>query len=177
MGGMAAEAAHAGGVLDGFFRLPFHDACLSISSWLAFFLFARVFFTWWLFRDYEVKAQSTQLLFSLSFMFSFSIFEMVLFELMDVMDVASRQWVWRVDLVAMTYLIVLILPLTLFYTAAREYGVQKRRHALLTACCVFSGYLYCFWRLGAVLEEDLPKTSVEGVVSVSVCVWGLGHWC
>lgn len=149
------------GVLAGALLLPWRDTCVLLTSWLAFFAFARGFFTWWLFRDYEVKAGATQLLFSLSFMFSFSIFEMVLFELMDVMHVASRQWVWRVDLIAMTYLIVLVLPLTLFYTAAREYGLERRR-AITGSLVVFSGYLYCFWRLGALLEEDLPRTSVEG---------------
>lgn len=150
------------GVLAGALLLPMRDACVLLLSWLAIFAFARGFFTWWLFRDYEVnRATGAQLLFSLSFMFSFSIFEMVLFELMGVMHVASRQWVWRVDLIAMTYLIVLVLPLTLFYTAAREYGLARRR-AIVTSLLVFSVYLYSFWRLGAVLEEDLPRTSVEG---------------
>uniref|UniRef100_K3WTF7 Abscisic acid G-protein coupled receptor-like domain-containing protein n=1 Tax=Globisporangium ultimum (strain ATCC 200006 / CBS 805.95 / DAOM BR144) TaxID=431595 RepID=K3WTF7_GLOUD len=154
-----------GPVFEGASALPLHDACVLLASWLAFFAFARAFFTWWLFRDYEVKAASTQLLFSLSVTFSFSIFEMVLFELLDVMHVASRQWVWRVDLLAMTYLIVLVLPLTLFYTAAREYGFA-RRHAALTACALFAAYLYGFWRLGAALEDDLPKTSVEALFSM-----------
>lgn len=148
-------------VLGGALLLPPRDAALLLVSWLAFFAFARGFFTWWLFRDYEVKATATQVLFSLSFMFSFSIFEVVLFELVDVMDVASRQWVWRVDLIAMTYLLVLILPVTLFYTAAREYGLA-RRHAIASSLVLFAGYLYGFWRLGAVLEEDLPSTTVEG---------------
>ena len=40
--------------------LPFRDGLLVFSSWIAFFLFARFFFSQWLFRDYEVKAWTTQ---------------------------------------------------------------------------------------------------------------------
>ncbi|KAF1781672.1 Abscisic acid G-protein coupled receptor-like domain [Phytophthora cactorum] len=72
-----------------------------------------------------------------------------------------RQWVWRVDLIAMTYLVVLVLPLSLFYALAREYGVE-RRQAAITACALLLFYLYGFWRLGGVLEPDLPRQSVEG---------------
>lgn len=149
------------GVLAGLALLPARDAALLLGSWVLLFAFARFFFAWWLFRDYEVKASGTQLLFSASLAFSLSIFEMVLFEVMDVMAPASRQWVWRVDLIAMTYLIVLILPLSLFYAVAREYGLRRRR-AIIAALLVLAGYLYGFWRLGAVLESDLPDQPVEG---------------
>uniref|UniRef100_M4BBH6 Abscisic acid G-protein coupled receptor-like domain-containing protein n=1 Tax=Hyaloperonospora arabidopsidis (strain Emoy2) TaxID=559515 RepID=M4BBH6_HYAAE len=76
------------------------------------------------------------------------------------MGVASRQWIWRVDLIAMTYLVVLILPLSLFYALAREYSMA-RRQALASASAALLLYLYGFWRLGGVLEQDLPHQSVE----------------
>ncbi|KAF1791952.1 Abscisic acid G-protein coupled receptor-like domain [Phytophthora cactorum] len=131
--------------------LPTSDAALALGSWLVFFLFARFFFS----------CAATPLLFAASLTFSLSIFQMVLFEVTDVMHVSSRQWVWRVDLIAMTYLVVLVLPLSLFYALAREYGVE-RRQAAITACALLLFYLYGFWRLGGVLEPDLPRQSVEG---------------
>ncbi|TMW62040.1 hypothetical protein Poli38472_009533 [Pythium oligandrum] len=149
-------------LLHGFLALPWDDCCMLLASYAAFFLFARFFFTWWLFQDYEVKASSTQLLFSLSFMFSFSIFQMVLFEVMEIMSVASRQWIWRVDLIAMTYLLVVILPLALFFTMAKEYGLPTRQ-AGVTALGLLTVYIYLFWRLGAVVEADLPPVSSSSV--------------
>lgn len=149
------------GVAAGALALPASDAVLAVGSWLLLFLFARLFFTRWLFRDYEVKAWSSRLLFSASLAFSLSIFQGVLFEVTGVMQPSSRQWVWRVDLIAMTYLIVLILPLSLFYAVAREYGLHRRR-ALPAALAVLGVYLYGFWRLGGVLEADLPQQPVEG---------------
>ncbi|KAE8900268.1 hypothetical protein PF005_g25341 [Phytophthora fragariae] len=145
--------------------LPPSDAALALGSWLLFFVFARFFFSWWLFRDYAVRSAATPLLFAASLTFSLSIFQMVLFEVTDVMRVGSRQWVWRVDLIAMTYLVVLVLPLSLFYAMAREYGVARRR-AAVSAGAMLSLYLYGFWRLGGVLEQDLPKQSVEALFSI-----------
>uniref|UniRef100_A0AAV1UYS1 Uncharacterized protein n=1 Tax=Peronospora matthiolae TaxID=2874970 RepID=A0AAV1UYS1_9STRA len=145
--------------------LPSTDVSLAASSWLLFFLFARFFFSSWLFRDYAVRSAATPLLFAASLTFSLSIFQMVLFEVTDVMSVASRQWVWRVDLIAMTYLVVLILPLSLFYALAREY-CMARRQALASASAALLLYLYGFWRLGGVLEQDLPHQSVDGVTAL-----------
>jgi hypothetical protein len=154
----------AADVAAGALVLPARDAALVAGSWALLFAFARFFFSWWLFRDYEVKAGGAQLLFSASLAFSLSIFQMVLFEVTGVMAPASRQWVWRVDLIAMTYLIVLLLPLALFYAVAREYGLRRRR-AALAALSLLAFYLYAFWRLGAVLEGDLPQQPVEGASS------------
>ncbi|CEG43433.1 Predicted G-protein coupled receptor [Plasmopara halstedii] len=145
--------------------LPTSDVTLALGSWLLFFLFARFFFSWWLFRDYAVRNAATPLLFAATLTFSLSIFQMVLFEVTDVMHVGSRQWVWRVDLIAMTYLVVLVLPLSLFYALAREYGVA-RRQAAGTATALLAFYLYGFWKLGDVLEQDLPRQSVEAFLSI-----------
>ncbi|KAG7390723.1 Golgi pH regulator B [Phytophthora pseudosyringae] len=143
--------------------LPAADAALALGSWLLFFLFARFFFSWWLFRDYAVRSAATPLLFAASLTFSLSIFQMVLFEVTGVMRVESRQWVWRADLIAMTYLEVLVLPLSLFYALAREHGAA-RKQAATWASALLLVYLYGFWRLGAVLEPDLPRQSVEGAL-------------
>ncbi|KAG1691865.1 hypothetical protein DVH05_026027 [Phytophthora capsici] len=146
-------------------EVPTTDVALALFSWLLFFRFARFFFSWWLFRDYAVRSAATPLLFAASLTFSLSIFQMVLFEVTDIMHAGSRQWVWRVDLIAMTYLMVLVLPGSLFYAMAREYGVV-RKQAILWASFMLVLYLYGFWRLGAVLEPDLPRQPVEALFSI-----------
>ncbi|GLE00813.1 hypothetical protein PINS_up009610 [Pythium insidiosum] len=152
-----------------FLLLPPREALIVLLSHAACFVFARVFFTWWLFRDYELKAWSTQWLFAVSFTFSFSLFEMVLFEVMEILSVSTRQYVWRLDLLAMTYLLVVILPLALFFNVAREYGLA-RRHAAIAAAALLAVYVYLFWRLGSVVETDLPPmidaASVEALFSI-----------
>ncbi|KAL4167043.1 hypothetical protein KRP22_012530 [Phytophthora ramorum] len=152
-------------MLTALWALPASDAAMALGSWLLFFLFARFFFSWWLFRDYAVRSLATPLLFAASLTFSLSLFEMVLFEVTDVMGARSRQWVWRADLIAMTYLEVLVLPLSLFYALAREHGADRRK-AALTATLLLAVYLYGFWRLGSVLQPDLPQQSVDALFSI-----------
>ncbi|GLE10497.1 hypothetical protein PINS_up022642 [Pythium insidiosum] len=147
-----------------FLLLPPREALIVLLSHAACFVFARVFFTWWLFRDYELKAWSTQWLFAVSFTFSFSLFEMVLFEVMEILSVSTRQYVWRLDLLAMTYLLVVILPLALFFNVAREYGLA-RRHAAIAAAALLAVYVYLFWRLGSVVETDLAHDRRRGRLS------------
>ncbi len=48
------------GVVTGFFLLPFEDKVVLIASWFLFYVFARFFFSRWLFRDYEIKSWTTQ---------------------------------------------------------------------------------------------------------------------
>lgn len=116
--------------------LPASDTALALGSWLVIFVFARFFFSWWLFRDYAVRSAATPLLFAASLTFSLSIFQMVLFEVTDVMRVGSRQWVWRMDLIAMTYLVVLVLPLSLFYAMARSTAwPDDKRPSRRVQCC------------------------------------------
>lgn len=159
---MEDEPALLPGVLGGALALPWRDACTLLLSWLLLFLFARRFFSRWLFRDYEVKGGAAQLLFSLAFAFSFSLFQIVLFEVLGVLRVRSRQWVWRVDLVVMTCLLVLVLPLALFFTVAREFGRLAARPALVATLLALAAYLYGFWLLGAALESESEARSVDG---------------
>lgn len=138
--------------------VPLHDACLWLLSWSGSFFFARYFFTWWLFHDYEVNSSFTRALFSISFMFSFNLFEIVLFQVMDIMTVTTRQLIWRTDLIAITFLIVFLLPLSIFYTVARDLFTVSRRHALFIASIVLVVYLYAFWQLNT-LGSDLTTES------------------
>ncbi|CAI5741087.1 unnamed protein product [Peronospora farinosa] len=142
--------------------LPVSDTVVSITSWFLIFLFSRLFFSSWLFRDYTVRSALTPLLFTTSLTFSLSLFQMVLFEMTDILDVTSRQWILRVDLIVMTYLIVVILPFSLFYELAKEYFGVKTRKACVMAMGMLVLYLYGFYKLGDVMEQDLPNQSVEG---------------
>lgn len=94
------------------------------------------------------------------------------------MSVSSRQWIWRVDLIAMTYLLLFILPLVLFYTIAREYGFQ-RHHAINVSILCLVLYIYLFWRVGRAVEKEqdadffsirniLSRVSLLGVVFMAI---------
>ncbi|CCI45816.1 unnamed protein product [Albugo candida] len=74
------------------------------------------------------------------------------------MTVTTRQLIWRTDLIAITFLIVFLLPLSIFYTVARDLFTVSRRHALFIASIVLVVYLYAFWQLNT-LGSDLNTES------------------
>jgi len=123
------------------------EIALIIGSNVLFFLFGYVFFSLWLFQDYEVKDSISRVLFCVSFMFSFSIFQVLIFELAHILTPHTRQVVWEIDLIAMIFLIAYLLPFMLFYTIAREQHMP-RQYALLLACTSELIYLYAFWKMG-----------------------------
>ncbi|CAK4113895.1 unnamed protein product [Aphanomyces euteiches] len=129
--------------------LPMSAFLLVGASWLAFFLFAYAFFSMWIFQDYEVKDTGvfSRFLFCLCFMFSFSIFEVLIFELANILSPETRQLVWQVDLTALAVLLAYMIPVVLFFTMAREQ--QLRRHqAMLVSCILEVVFLYIFWKSG-----------------------------
>ncbi|KAF2075216.1 hypothetical protein CYY_003477 [Polysphondylium violaceum] len=56
------------------------------GSYVAFFLFGWFYLGKILFRDYEVKRVFVQLSFATTFALSLTLFELIFFEIMDVMD-------------------------------------------------------------------------------------------
>jgi len=62
------------------------DTSLLLATQFIFFVFGWVFFMAKLFRDYEVRQTAVQLAFSFTFSLSCVMFELVIFEILDVLD-------------------------------------------------------------------------------------------
>ncbi|ETW07767.1 hypothetical protein, variant 1 [Aphanomyces invadans] len=138
--------------------LPMDALVIVGCSWLAFFLFAYAFFSMWLFQDYEVRDTGvfSRFLFCVTFMLSFSIFEVLIFELADILTPEMRQLVWQIDLVGLAFLIAYMIPVVLFYTMSREKRL-RRYHAIAVTCVLEVSFLYAFWKSG----EYVPSLPYE----------------
>ncbi|RHY30068.1 hypothetical protein DYB32_005477 [Aphanomyces invadans] len=138
--------------------LPMDALVIVGCSWLAFFLFAYAFFSMWLFQDYEVRDTGvfSRFLFCVTFMLSFSIFEVLIFELADILTPEMRQLVWQIDLVGLAFLIAYMIPVVLFYTMSREKRL-RRYHAIAVTCVLEVSFLYVFWKSG----EYVPSLPYE----------------
>ncbi|RHY53678.1 hypothetical protein DYB34_008149 [Aphanomyces astaci] len=138
------------------------DALVIVGiSWLLFFLFAYAFFSMWLFQDYEVRDTGvfSRFLFCVTFMLSFSIFEVLIFELADILRPATRQLIWQIDLVGLAFLIAYMIPVMQFYTMAREQRL-KRHQAIVVTIVLEVSFLYAFWKSGEYVPSlPLPPTS------------------
>lgn len=129
------------------------DIVLCSLCWAAFFVFAYVFFGLWLFQDYEVRHKVFQVLFSLTFMFALSMFATLLFELINITEPSTRQFIWTVDLRAMSILLIYIMPVLLFYTISREHD-WKKRHSIGFSFVGLCIYFYFFQKLGTLFDID-----------------------
>jgi len=124
------------------------DQTAFVFTQALFFGFGWAFFRHQLFRDYEVKTTRVQLLFSFVFALSCSLFELVIFEILDIFSRDVRWLNWKIDLWAMLLLLVVVLPLYQVYIFLQQgYGVSVTR-ALLLACCSQALFLYFLWKLG-----------------------------
>lgn len=62
------------------------DSSILLATQVLFFIFGWVFFMSKLYKDYEVKRPGVQIVFSLTFALSCTMFELVIFEILGVLD-------------------------------------------------------------------------------------------
>lgn len=60
--------------------------CIVLISQFFFFGFGWLFYGEKLFKDYEIKKITIQLLFAITFTLSCSMFELIIFEILDIID-------------------------------------------------------------------------------------------
>ena len=132
-----------------------------VLTHLSFFAFGWRFFRRKLFRDYEVRRMSVQLLFAIVFTLSLSMLQLVIFEILDFLERTTRWWNWKLDLLAMLLLLVLVLPSYLAFLLATNLGLRPSRASFAALLCQLC-FLYLFWQLGhhlPLLPDDPSRGS------------------
>ncbi|GAB5358225.1 hypothetical protein AAMO2058_000439800 [Amorphochlora amoebiformis] len=155
------------------------DALLVCATMFCFFSFAWVFFSK-IFEDYEVRNIGVQVLFSMTFALSCNMFELIIFEIVDILDRNSRWWNWKFDLYAMMALLIVILPFYMAFLFLSNY-TKYRSHTLALSTVAFSIFLMLFYKIGdpfpivsskshtwLALEHGLSRVGVIGVSTFGV---------
>lgn len=62
------------------------DASVVLLSQIAFFTLGWIFFIKQLFKDYEAHQKAVQIIFSITFSLSCGMFELIIFEILDVLN-------------------------------------------------------------------------------------------
>lgn len=112
------------------------DFLVVTVSQVLFFAGGWVFFMKKLFKDYEVHHLSVQLLFSITFSLSCTMFELIIFEILGFLDSSSRYLHWKLGLYAILFMLIVLLPFYIGYliisnTRFGEYafpGLLKAAH-------------------------------------------------
>ncbi|CAG0921633.1 unnamed protein product [Notodromas monacha] len=162
------------------------DAVIMLASEIIFFAGGWVFFVKQLFKNYEIHQVQVQLVFATTFALSCTMFELIIFEILGILESNSRLFYWRLGLLLMLLVLIIFIPFYMSYCLVSNLRFVKTARGLhiLSFLC-WLAFLYLFWKVGDPFPISSPKHgvfSVEqgisriGVIGVTVmaCLSGFG---
>lgn len=147
---------------------------------MIFFIGGIIFFVKQLFRNYEVKNVTVQLIFSITFALSLTLFELIIFEIIGFLASSSRFFYWRLSLVAILVMVVAIIPYYIAHSLISNIRFVTSRYSTTITAILWILYLYCFWRIGDpfpllsvsrgifTLEQGVSRIGVVGVTVMAI---------
>lgn len=149
----------------------FEDTFVILVTQVLFFLGGWVFFVKKLFRDYEVHHRLVQLIFSTTFSLSCTMFELIIFEIVGVLDSSSRYFHWNVGLYMLLFMVIVLIPFYIAYFIISNVRFVKLNLIRPLTMMVYLFYLYLFWKVGDPFPILSPK---KGVLSIEQGVSRIG---
>lgn len=137
-------------------------------SQVLFFAGGWVFFMKKLFKDYEVHHLSVQLLFSITFSLSCTMFELIIFEILGFLDASSRYLHWKLGLYAILFMLIVLLPFYIGYLIISNIRFVQTRLVKPLALGAWLVFVYLFWKIGdpfPILSTKHGILSMEQVIS------------
>lgn len=144
------------------------DFLVVTVSQVLFFAGGWVFFMKKLFKDYEVHHLSVQLLFSITFSLSCTMFELIIFEILGFLDSSSRYLHWKIGLYAILFMLIVLLPFYIGYLIISNTRFVQTRLVKPLALGAWLVFVYLFWKIGDPFPILSPKhgiLSMEQVIS------------
>ncbi|KAF8786514.1 Golgi pH regulator-like [Argiope bruennichi] len=149
----------------------FEDTLVVFITQVLFFAGGWVFFMKQLFRDYEVHHVLVQLIFSITFSLSCTMFELIIFEILGVLHSNSRYIHWKLGLYAILFMTIVVLPFYIgYFVLSNIRFIQKQLIKPLTVAS-WLGFMYLFWKIGDPFPILSPK---HGIFSIEQCVSRVG---
>ncbi|XP_054694725.1 Golgi pH regulator B isoform X3 [Grus americana] len=146
------------------------DSGIMVTSQVLFFGFGWLFFMRKLFKDYEVRQYVVQVIFSVTFAFSCTMFELIIFEILGVLNSSSRYFHWKLNLCVILLILVFMVPFYIGYFVVSNIRLLHRQK-LLFACVLWLTFMYFFWKLGDPFPILSPK---HGILSIEQLISRVG---
>ncbi|KAF7992164.1 hypothetical protein HCN44_001489 [Aphidius gifuensis] len=147
------------------------DTLFILSSQVVFFSIGWVFFVKKLFRDYEVHHILVQLIFSATFALSCTMFELIIFEIVGILDSSSRYFHWNVGLYMLLFMVIVLIPFYIAYFIISNINLVKKKFIRPLTVLIYLFYLYLFWKIGDPFPILSPK---KGILSIETGVSRVG---
>uniref|UniRef100_A0A914D791 Golgi pH regulator n=2 Tax=Acrobeloides nanus TaxID=290746 RepID=A0A914D791_9BILA len=116
-----------------------------------------------LFKDYEVHQRLAQFLFSITFALSCTMFELIIFEIMDILDRPFRELTWTFALYTMLALLICFLPSYFFYSLSKSINFIRSQWVPFITLLLWAIFIYFFWKIGDNFPILSPK---HGILSI-----------
>uniref|UniRef100_A0A8C7I483 G protein-coupled receptor 89B n=1 Tax=Oncorhynchus kisutch TaxID=8019 RepID=A0A8C7I483_ONCKI len=123
-----------------------------------------------LFKDYEVRQYVVQVVFSITFAFSCTMFELIIFEILGALETSSRYFHWKFNLYVILLVLIFVVPFYIGYFVVSNIRLLQRQK-LLFACVVWFTFMYFFWKLGDPFPILSPK---HGILSIEQLISRVG---
>lgn len=130
------------------------DTIAIIASQVIFLLFGWMFFSKHLFRDYEVQHNLVQILFSVTLSLSLSMFELIIFEILGVLNADSRYFYWKFTIYIMLIMLIFILPFCISYFIISRFK-QNQLWIRIGSVLLYILFMSVFVKIG----DQFPITS------------------
>lgn len=157
------------------------DVFVIIVSQMLFHFFGTMFFSKQLYRDYEVQHTRVQCLFSLTLSLSLSMFQLIIFEILGVLDPDRRYFYWKFTIFIMLLMLIFILPLCISYFIISNTGLKRNPvWVQIGSFLLYILFLCVFVKIGdqfpitspnygaLSLEQGLSRVGVIGVSLIGV---------
>ncbi|GAU90548.1 hypothetical protein RvY_02950 [Ramazzottius varieornatus] len=163
-----------------------HDSLLILFSQTVFFVLGWIFLMRRLSQDYEIRNHPVQILFSLTFTLSVTLFELFIFEIVGVLDNESRLIHWKIGISLLIIILVLVIPFFIARSvvqlaAASSLAFWRLRSSSLVSFLAWIIFLYGFWKIGSpfpilstengifsTMDHAVGRVGVIGVTVIAV---------
>ncbi|OWR44033.1 Golgi pH regulator like protein, partial [Danaus plexippus plexippus] len=147
------------------------DTLIVLISQAIFFIGGWIFFVKQLFRDYEVHHLLVQLIFSVTFALSCTMFELIIFEIIGYLDSSSRYFHWNLGLYSLLFMLIALIPFYIAYFCISNVRFVTKNVIRPLTMMVWFIYLYFFWKIGDPFPILSPK---QGIFSIEQGVSRIG---
>lgn len=147
------------------------DTLIILVTQVFFFVGGWVFFVKKLFRDYEVHHRLVQLIFSITFSLSCTMFELIIFEILGLLDSSSRYFHWNIGLYMMLFMVIVLIPFYIGYFILINIQFVKRQVIRPLTILIWLVYIYLFWKIGDPFPILSPK---QGILAIEQGISRIG---
>ncbi|TSL16104.1 Golgi pH regulator [Bagarius yarrelli] len=131
---------------------------------MSFFVDSVIMFT------SQVRQYVVQVVFSVTFAFSCTMFELLIFEILGALSSTSRYFHWKLNLYVILLVLIFVVPFYIGYFVVSNIRLLQRQR-LLFACVVWFTFMYFFWKLGDPFPILSPK---HGILSIEQLISRVG---